>query len=233
MSPEAEKETRRKRIDKMLDELGWNEAADGAEPATGAYRRPEIETDSGPADYGLYLAGKLIGIVEAKKLSLAPQNVLSQAERYSEGAHGAKYAFGKYRVPFIYSSNGEVIWFRDVRHDLNRSRQISVFHAPAGLRELITRNPEAGQQWLKDTPSTDPRLRYYQHDAYHAIEEAIIDRKRRMLVAMATGTGKTFTLVNEIYRLLAFKTAKRVLFLVDLVMEALDRQLAQARGTKS
>lgn len=215
MSPESEKETRLRRIDKQLDALGWKKAVGDAEPATGPYRKPEIETDSGPADYGLYLDRKLVGIVEAKKLGVAPQNVLSQAERYSEGAARASFSFGKFRVPFIYSSNGEVIWFRDVRHDLNRSRKVRKFHAPAGLSELLARDSDAGAQWLAENPSNHTKLRYYQHDACHAIEQAVVDRKRQMLVAMATGTGKTFTLVNESYRLLTSKTAKRILFLVD------------------
>src|SRR5436305_1686747 len=121
MSQESEKETRRMRIDRQLDALGWP-AIDGPAPADGRCRKVEIVTDSGPADYGLYLDGTLVGIVEAKKLAVSPQNVLSQAERYSEGAHDGTLSFGKFRVPFVYSSNGEVIWFRDVRHDLNRSR---------------------------------------------------------------------------------------------------------------
>jgi type I restriction enzyme R subunit len=214
MSPESEKETRRKRIDRQLDALGWP-ALGGHAQADGPYRKPEIETASGPADYGLYLRDNLVGIVEAKKLAVSPQNVLSQAERYSEGAHDGTLSFGKFRVPFVYSSNGEVIWFRDVRHDLNRSRTVASFHTPGGLAEALSRHPDEGHGWLRGHPSEHLWLRGYQHDACHAIERAVMDRKRRMLVAMATGTGKTFTIVNEIYRLMASKTARRVLFLVD------------------
>ena len=67
MPPESEKQTRLKRIDTKLNALGWPLAADGDEPATGPYRKHEIETDSGPADYGLFLNSKLVAIVEAKK----------------------------------------------------------------------------------------------------------------------------------------------------------------------
>ena len=215
MTPESEATTRKKRIDKQLDALGWCEPTESVEPMRGAYRRPEIGTQSGPADYGLYIDRKLVGIVEAKKLALAPQNVLSQAERYAEGAHGASFAFGTYRLPFVYSTNGEVIWFRDVRHDLNRSRRLRRFHSPAALGELLTRDPDAGAKSLSDHPSDNPRLRRYQHDACTSIENAIAERKRQMLVAMATGTGKTFMIVNEVYRLLKSGSAKRVLFLVD------------------
>jgi type I restriction enzyme R subunit len=211
---ESEKETRKKRINTQLTALGWTFAPEGEPAPQGPYWRDEVETDNGPCDYGLYVDDKLIGLVEAKKLSLAPQNVLSQTERYAEGIKG-QYASNGYGVPFIYASNGEVIWCRDTRHDLNRSRKIAAFHSPNGLAEMVERNLDSTALWFGQHPSDHPWLRYYQHEACTAIENAIADRKRQMLVAMATGTGKTYTLVNEIYRLLKSKAAKRVLFLVD------------------
>lgn len=215
MAAESEKRTRLTRIDTRLDANGWPEVLDGAEPLVGAYRKAEIETGSGPADYGLYIDRKLVAIVEAKKLGLAPQNVLSQAERYAEGARRSAFRFGRFRVPFVYATNGEVIWFRDVRDEGNRSREISGFHRPAALLEWLARDHAATTTWLAEHRSDHPRLRQYQHDACHAIEAAVAARKRRMLVAMATGTGKTFTIVNEIYRLIASGGARRVLLLVD------------------
>ncbi len=56
-------------------------------------------------------------------------------------------------------------------------------------------------QRLDQTENDHPRLRPYQVDANRAVEQAIAERKRQMLVAMATGTGKTFTMVNQVYRL--------------------------------
>src|SRR5262249_30623094 len=120
-----------------------------------------------------------------------------------------------YRAPFLYSTNGEVFWFQDVRHKLNRSRKIAGFHTPDALREMLTRDFESESESFGKNPNQHPRLRPYQFEANTAIEEAIVKRKRQMLVAMATGTGKTFTLVNEIYRLLKSGTGKRILFLVD------------------
>jgi type I restriction enzyme R subunit len=64
-------------------------------------------------------------------------------------------------------------------------------------------------------PQRGLRLRQYQRDANAGIEAAIAARKRRMLVAMATGTGKTFTIVNEIYRLMKAGLGRRVLFVAD------------------
>ncbi len=125
------------------------------------------------------------------------------------------YNFNGYYVPFLYSTNGEVIWFHDVRHNLSRSRKVKYFHTPAALQELLERDFEKSCNWLTTNPNQHPRLRPYQIDANTAIEEAIADRKRLMLVAMATGTGKTFTLVNEIYRLMKSGVGHRILFLVD------------------
>jgi type I restriction enzyme, R subunit len=85
----------------------------------------EFETANGPADYALCLAGQIVGIVEAKKLTLGPQNVLLQAERYSKGIRQPRLQAGDFGVPFLYSTNGEVIWYHDVRNKLSRSRQVA------------------------------------------------------------------------------------------------------------
>src|SRR5262249_20660444 len=81
--------------------------------------------------------------------------------------------------------------------------------------ELLERNSDAGVQWLEENPPHHPRLYPFQLDANRAVDDAFIKRKRLMLVAMATGTGKTFTTVNEVYRLLKSGCARRVLFLCE------------------
>lgn len=204
--------TRKRRIDPKLDACGWlNRAA----PGNGAYRLEEYETDAGPADYALCVDADALGIVEAKKLSLGPQNVLTQAQRYSRGATANALRYGEFRVPFLYSTNGEVIWYHDVRHHLNRSRRVASFHTPAALREMVQLDFDAACTRVEATANDHPRLRPYQIEANTAVEAAIAARKREMLVAMATGTGKTFTMVNQVYRLMKAGVARRVLFLVD------------------
>jgi type I restriction enzyme R subunit len=189
----------------MLKASGWKVApyADG-KPLTAQdrYAIEEYPTAAGPADYALCVNGQIIGIVEAKKLTLGPQNVLSQAERYSKGLKQPGLSFGEYGVPFLYSTNGEVIWHHDIRYALNRSRQITRFHTPEALSEMLSRDFDEALRQLHALPNNNARLRPYQREANDAIEKAISERKRAMLVAMATGTGKTFTLVNEIYRLM-------------------------------
>ena len=224
--------TRKRLIDGKLNAAGWRVFPfDSAKPLTRLDRCAieEYPTATGPADYALCLRGQIVGIVEAKKLTLGPQNVLSQAERYSKGISQPKLQAGDFGVPFLYSTNGEVIWHHDVRNSMNRSRQISEFHTPNALTEKLSRNFDECVSHLLSTPNTNQRLRPYQWDADAAIETAIADRKRAMLVAMATGTGKTFTMVNEIYRLMKSGVARRVLFLVD--RRALAAQAVRSFGS--
>lgn len=213
--------TRKKLIDKRLKDVGWRivrkKNFDPAKPLR-TYDRSAIEeyqTDNGPADYALCVDGKILGIVEAKKLSLGPQNVLVQAERYAKGLTAKPFNFRGYGVPFLYSTNGVVIWHHDIRHELDRSRQIAHFHTPDAVSERLKRNFDAACDKLPETPNDHALIRPYQKDANTATEEAIANRKREMLLAMATGTGKTFTLVNQVYRLMKAGVVQRVLFLVD------------------
>jgi type I restriction enzyme R subunit len=209
---EGEWRTRKRRIDPRLDACGWPL---GSAESPGNYRLEELDTDAGPADYALQVDRDTLGIVEAKKLSLGPQNVLTQAERYSRGLADSRFNFGGFRAPFLYSTNGEVIWFCDVRSPEYRSRRVASFHTPAALQELLARDFDGDCGRLLSMPNDHPRLRPYQIEANAAVEAAIAARKREMLLAMATGTGKTFTVVNQIYRLMKSGVAQRVLFLVD------------------
>lgn len=210
--------TRKKRIDPKLRAAGWDIIRFESLRPLESLDRSAIEeyaTENGPADYALCLEGHVVGIVEAKKLTLGPQNVLTQAERYSRGATTNPLNFDGYRVPFLYSTNSEVIWFRDARHSLNRSRRIAHFHTPGALAELLSREFDGDCRALAARPNEHPRMRPYQVEANAAIEQAVGARKRQMLVAMATGTGKTFTMVNQVYRLMKSGVARRILFLVD------------------
>jgi len=218
MTYESEKITRKKRIDQQLKASGWliipySEGMDLTILTN--HTIEELQTNSGPADYALVVNGKLLGVVEAKKLEVGAANVLEQAKRYSKGANKTVGEWNEYRVPFLYSSNGELIYYLDARDSKNLSRQIYSFHTPEAMETLFNSNKETALQWLKEKPINTPGLRPYQKEAIQAFENNLEERKRLMLLAMATGTGKTFTTVNLVYRMLASGYAKRILFLVD------------------
>jgi type I restriction enzyme R subunit len=220
MTEEREWQTRRDRINKRLNALkpAWKIIKHHEELDTFMLDHHAVEeypTANGPADYALFVKGKLLGIIEAKKVTVSPQNVLEQAKRYSKGAFDGPGNWHGYRVPFLYATNGEVIWHIDIRNEKNISRQIANFHTAYALEEFFADTRATGLAWLTNNPIDIENIRPYQAEAISAIEDALAKGKRSMLVAMATGTGKTFLTVSQIYRLLVSKAARRILFLVD------------------
>ncbi|MBM4075237.1 MAG: DEAD/DEAH box helicase, partial [Planctomycetes bacterium] len=215
---ESEAQTRKQRINASLKAAGWEIVSFDDERNVSeldCHAIEEFPTSNGPADYALVSGGQILGIVEAKKLTVGPKGALTQAERYSSGMADSSLNFRGYRVPFLFSTNGEVIYFHDIRNSSNVSRRIDKFHTPGALREMLGTDPAKACEWFETHPNDQPRLRPYQRQANEAVEFALVKGKRQMLVAMATGTGKTFTTVNQCYRLLKSGAARRILFLVD------------------
>lgn len=216
---EAEWKTRKTRIDTRLRALGWLIVPWNGDMELGGlscHAVTEFPTDNGPADYALFVGGRLLGIIEAKKVTVNPQNVLEQAKRYSQGAINGAGNWHGYRVPFLYATNGEIIWFLDVRSEKPSSRIISRFHVGSAIEEMFGRNLTPSHSWLLDTPVEKiERLRPYQVNCLTVTEAALMAGRRHLFIAMATGTGKTYTTVAQIYRLLQSKTCRRILFLVD------------------
>jgi type I restriction enzyme R subunit len=218
MPEELEWKTRKDRVDRKLTSLhpAWSIVKYKPDLDTASLHCHAVEeypTQSGPADYALFVKGRLLGIIEAKKVRVGPANVLEQAKRYARGASDGPGNWHGFRVPFLYATNGEVIHFVDVRDEKNLSRRIGQFHTADALMEMFGR--QSGFEWFRENPIRIERLRPYQKKAIEAIEAAIATGKRAMLVAMATGTGKTFMTVAQIYRFLESKAVRRVLFLVD------------------
>jgi len=208
----SERLTRKRLIDPKLKAAGWKIVPFSLQKSLlndGPCAIEEFETSNGPADYALCVDGNIVGVVEAKKLSLGPQGVLMQAERYCKGIADSPFNYRGFRVPFLYSTNGEVICHHDIRHELSRSHVITQFHTPEALIERLQEDIDTSCQTLLHTPNDHPRLRPYQIEANAAIEKAIADRKQQMLVAMATGTGKTFTMVNEVAEMVKRRSSKR------------------------
>jgi len=217
MFNENESQTRKDRIDKKLS--GWTilrHHHKGMDTSVlDCHAVEEYPTENGEADYALFVNGKLLGIIEGKKVSIGAQNVLEQAKRYSRAASGGVGCWNGYRVPFLYSTNGENIYFLDVRDSKNISRKIAQFHTKEAMLEMLESEKDSAYSWMQGHPVQPDQLRYYQKDAILYIEEAIRKGHREMLIAMATGTGKTFMIVAEIYRLLESRLCKKILFLVD------------------
>lgn len=212
----------------------------------------EWPTATGPADYILFAGLTPIAVVEAKRENKNVAGMIPQAERYSKGFKpdsimttawqmaGRTIAWpdesdGHYQVPFVYSCNGRDYikqlaeqsgtWFRDVRETSNLSRALPSFHSPAGLLDLLSRDKHKAEQILQSEGFSYLRLRDYQEKAIVEVESALEREQRECLLAMATGTGKTRTIIGLMYRFLKAERFKRILFLVDrsaLGQQAID-----------
>ncbi len=211
-----EAQTRKAFIDKALVKAGWGPIIP-YRPDRGHDHGSieEYPTANGPADYVLLHKGLALACVEGKKVGIGPQNVLQQAKRYARGFQVSPHSFGEYHLPFVYSTNGKIFWFQDLRDTQNLSREVAAFHTPQALLEMLARDETAARRQLEEHEIDRTTLWPFQVEAVGAIEQALRNRRRNMLVAMATGTGKTFTIVNLIYRLMKSGVAKRILFLVD------------------
>ena len=249
----SEAETRQL-IDAQLCEAGWQADTEhlryskGTRPEKGKNLAiAEWPTDRGFADYALFAGLQLIGIVEAKAQEQNISSILaSQCKDYAthikqEHADYLIGQWGDYQVPFLFATNGRRyfkqldtmagIWFLDVRESSNIPRALQHWKSPQGLLEDLALDIAKATQNLTQTPYDllrDPNglnLHPYQIRAVEATEKALADGHRSILLSMATGTGKTRTLLAMIYRFLAAKRFKRILFLVDrnvLGKQALD-----------
>jgi len=241
-------------VDEQLRQAGWEADSNALRYATGT--RPERNkniaiaewpTASGPADYALFVGLTLVGLIEAKRKR---KNVMSaldvQATRYShdiQPAESFKFAggpWGDHKAPFIFASNGRSyypaletqsgIWFRDTRVAKNAARALEGWFSPEGLSERLEVDREAAESKLANQPfNFGFELRPYQIAAIKAVEDGLAKERREMLVAMATGTGKTKLAIAMIYRLLEAKRFLRVCFIVD--RSALGEQAESAFET--
>jgi type I restriction enzyme R subunit len=226
-------------IDGQLRDRGWEVDSEnltfaaGARPAKGRTMAiAEWPTETGPADYALFLGTTCIGVIEAKRKRKNVSAALAQSERYAKGfktVPGVELSGGPwddFLVPFLYAANGRPflkqietqsgIWFRDVRRSSNRSRALVDWPTPDGLKSTLEIDAQVADAALKKTPlDFGFDLRPYQKRAIVKVEEALAAGQRTMLVAMATGTGKTKLAIAMLSRLLEAKRFRRVCFVVD------------------
>lgn len=202
----------------------------------------EFPTDStvtkgGYADYALFIGLKLVAIIEAKKASVDIPSVIDyQCKDYARmiKAEHSQYVINDwngYKVPFVFATNGRKylkqieqksgIWFLDLRDGANTPKAMQGWISPDGFMEMLDKDIATANQALQNTPYDllrDPdglNLREYQIRAIEAAENAIIKGKKTALLSMATGTGKTRTILGMIYRFIKSNRFRRILFLVD------------------
>ena len=202
----------------------------------------EWPTDStvsnrGYVDYALFVGEKLVATIEAKAIHKDIPSVIDyQCKDYSRNIRqeDAQYqinTWGEYKVPFTFATNGRPyleqfetksgIWFLDLRVPYNSPKALHGWISPSGIMEMLEKDIEKGNTNLKAMPYDLLRdkdglnLREYQLKAIRAAENAIINGQQNILLAMATGTGKTRTILGMIYRFLKTGRFRRILFLVD------------------
>lgn len=207
----------REKIDELLKQVGFviqDRAEFNRNASFGVAVREFVMSDGSKADYLLFVNGKACGVIEAKKEGVSLSGIEIQAKHYALHV-SAELRVWQSPLPFIYESNFNEIYFADLREKDSRSRQIFSFHTPQALYEMLNRNKTLRDS-LKELPKIDKaNLRECQIEAINGLEESLKLNKPRSLIQMATGSGKTFTACNFIYRLLKFAGAKKILFLVD------------------
>ena len=174
----------------------------------------EYVTDVGPADYVLFIEGKPCGIIEAKREEEGHR--MNVHERQGEEYANAKLKHLKNEpLPFVYISTGKITRFTDFTDPKPRAREIFSFHRPETLRDWIKQDQSLRRRLLDLPVLQTDGLRDCQINAITKLEASFKETRPRALIQMATGSGKTYTAITAIYRLLKYAKAKRVLFLVD------------------
>jgi len=250
---ELDEATTRVLIDEQLRSAGWTvdsariRHASGARPQLGQkVAIAEWPTETGPVDYALFIDGRCVGVVEAKRETKDVPGRLGQAKRYARGIMltadeapaGGPWLQGldTFRVPFVFATNGRPyvkqlatksgIWFWDARTD-RPPHALPEWFSPRDLTERLEQDTNAYAAAERELGV--PGLRPYQQEAIAAVEAAVARGQRDILLAMATGTGKTRLAIALMYELLRRKRFRRILFLVD--RNALGRQTLDAMST--
>src|SRR5438105_2723098 len=215
-SPE---ELAREKIDKLLEKCGWilqNRSTINLSAGQGIAIREGV-LKGGEADYLLFGDGKAIGTVEAKPEGHTLIGVEEQSGKYGKNLLDV---YGKWRepLPFAYESTSVETQFTNQLDPSPKSRNVFAFHRPETLLEYLEPNANLNSR-LANLPTADqmPKSNLWsaQIEAIRNLEKSLAANKRRALIQMATGSGKTYTAVNFVYRLIKLAGARRVLFLVD------------------
>ncbi|MDR0498882.1 MAG: DEAD/DEAH box helicase family protein, partial [Holophagales bacterium] len=204
-------------IDKRLAAAGWVlQDMRELNPATslGVAVR-EFPTDSGPADYLLFVDRKPVGVIEAKKAEEGQNITVHESQTLRYAASAKKWAVKGSQIRFAYEATDVLTRFTDYSDNDARSREVFSFHRPETMRNWLADETTLRNRMKVFPPFDDTGFRGCQTKAILNLEKSFSYNKPRALIQMATGAGKTYTAITTIYRLLKFARAKRVLFLVD------------------
>ena len=212
-TPEARARTE---IDRLLTAAGWvvQDFVDLDLTAGLGVAIREFPLATGFADYLLFVERKAVGAIEAKKLGTPLSGVEAQSAKYSAGLPATLKAW-RSPLPFLYESTGVESFFTDGRDPEPRSRRVFAFHLPATLRAWAAEPASLRARLRQLPPLITTGLWPAQAEAITNLERSLAEDRPRALIQMATGSGKTFTAVSFIYRLIKHGDARRVLFLVD------------------
>lgn len=206
----------REEIDKMLSECGWivqdYKMMDLGSSRGVAVR--EFPLLTGIADYLLFIDRKACGVLEAKRVGIPLGGVADQSIKYVGGLPDDIPSYGN-PLPFVYASTGKETSFVDLRDPRPRSRSIFSFHRPETLKDFLSEEKTLRGKLQEMPPLITFGLRDCQIEAVTNLEKSFRDTRPRALIQMATGSGKTFTAISFVYRLIKHSNAKRILFLVD------------------
>ena len=208
MTPE---EKARVRIDQMFSDSGWKVVSrDEYSPSlTAAAIEEGILQGGKEADYLLFINGKAVGVLEAKKAStdVSSDKVIEQAEGYTHKLT-KYYQYYASPLPIVYVSNGQVTLFRDKDGSYI---PVGCIHTPKEICKMLGIEDEfAGLPTLKKKG-----LRDCQYEAITELERSFRSGQNRAYMVLATGAGKTYTACMASYRFLSYTPMRRVLFLVD------------------
>lgn len=207
----------RDNIDKQLIACGWviqDKDKINLNAALGVVVRYYLTQDGKETDYVLFIDKKPVGVIEAKREEEG-HRLTTVEEQSNEYANSKLKYLNNDPLPFVYESTGDVTRFTDFRDPKPRSRPVFTFHRPETFRTWL-KAEKSLRKSLLDIPALQTEgLRDCQIKAITKLESSFKKFKPKALIQMATGSGKTFTAISFIYRLLKFTEAKRILFLVD------------------
>lgn len=211
MTPE---EKARQKIDQWFTNAGWKVVdREDYEPTCSAVAiREGLLKGNLEADYFLFLNGKAVGVLEAKKenIDASSNKVCEQAALYARSIPKIYQVYQK-PLPFIFTSNGKELYFCDFRKQDSSFKQITTIPTPYELvKHLGINNYFAGLPTLRKKG-----LRDCQYEAVTELEKSFRSGQNRALMVLATGAGKTYTACLAAYRMLSYTPMRRILFLVD------------------